>query len=56
LLKTLKEDARTAYSKDPVARSVLELEGEEEEIEQAITWVTSKEVRVDPVIGDIVEE
>ncbi len=34
---------------------VLELEGEEEEIEQGINWVTSKGVRVDPVIGDIVE-
>ncbi len=34
---------------------VLELEGEEKEIEQGITWVTSKGVRVDPVIGDIVE-
>jgi ABC-type methionine transport system ATPase subunit len=34
---------------------VLELEGEEKEIEQGIAWVTSKGVRVDPVIGDIVE-
>ena len=34
---------------------VLELEGEEKEIEQAITWVTNKGVRVDPVIGDVVE-
>ena len=34
---------------------VLELEGEEGDIEQGITWVTSKGVRVDPVIGDIVE-
>ncbi len=34
---------------------VLELEGEEEEIEQGINWVTSKGVRVDPVIGDVVE-
>jgi len=34
---------------------VLELEGEEEDIEAGITWVTSKGVRVDPVIGDIVE-
>ncbi len=33
----------------------LELEGEEEEIERGISWVTSKGVRVDPVIGDIVE-
>lgn len=34
---------------------VLELEGEEEEIEQGIGWVISRGVRVDPVIGDIVE-
>jgi hypothetical protein len=35
--------------------AVLELEGEESDIEQGITWVTSKGVRVDPIIGDIVE-
>jgi len=34
---------------------VLELDGDEEEIEEGIAWVTSKGVRVDPVIGDIVE-
>jgi len=34
---------------------VLELEGEEKEIEEGISWVVSKGVRVDPVIGDIVE-
>jgi ABC-type methionine transport system ATPase subunit len=34
---------------------VLELEGEEKEIEQGIAWMISKGVRVDPVIGDIVE-
>ncbi len=34
---------------------VMELEGEEEDIEQGIAWVISKGVRVDPVIGDIVE-
>ena len=33
----------------------LELEGKEEDSEQGITWVTSKGVRVDPVVGDIVE-
>ena len=33
----------------------LELEGDEEEIELGISWVISKGVRVDPVIGDIVE-
>ena len=35
--------------------AVLELEGEEKEIEEGIAWVISKGVRVDPVIGDIVE-
>ena len=34
---------------------VLELEGEGEDIERGIAWVTGKEVRVDPVGGDIVE-
>ncbi len=34
---------------------VLELEGEEKEIDDGIAWVTSKGVRVDPVAGDIVE-
>ena len=34
---------------------VLEMEGEESDIEQGLAWVTSKGVRVDPVIGDIVE-
>ena len=34
---------------------VLELEGEENDIEQGITWVTSKGVRVDPVVGENVE-
>ena len=34
---------------------VLELEGEEKDIEVGIAWVISKGVRVDPVIGDIVE-
>jgi hypothetical protein len=34
---------------------VLELEGEEKDIERGVAWVTAKGVRVDPVIGDIVE-
>ncbi len=34
---------------------VLEMDGEEKEIEEGIAWVTSKGVRVDPIIGDIVE-
>ena len=35
--------------------AVLELEGEEAAIEKAITWVSDKGIRVDPVVGDIVE-
>ena len=31
---------------------VLELEGDENDIEQGIAWVTSKGVRTDPVDGD----
>ncbi len=34
---------------------VLELEGEEKDIEAGIAWVTDKGIRVDPVTGDIVE-
>lgn len=34
---------------------VLELEGDEKDIEKGISWVTGKGVRVDPVMGDIVE-
>jgi len=34
---------------------VLELEGEEQDIDKGIAWVISKGVRVDPVVGDIVE-
>ncbi len=34
---------------------VLELEGEEKEIQRGITWVKRLGVRVDPVAGDVVE-
>jgi hypothetical protein len=34
---------------------ILELEGKGEDIERGIAWVTGKGVRVDPVVGDIVE-
>jgi len=35
--------------------AVVELEGDESDIEQGIAWVTSRGVRVDPVDGDIAE-
>lgn len=34
---------------------VLELEGEEKDIEAGIAWLTGKGIRVDPVTGDIME-
>ena len=34
---------------------ILELEGEEAEINRGLTWVSGTGVRVDPVVGDIVE-
>ncbi|MBI2849799.1 MAG: NIL domain-containing protein [Chloroflexi bacterium] len=34
---------------------VLELEGDETDIEKGLAWMTGKGVRVDPVVGDIVE-
>ena len=35
--------------------AVLELEGEEKEIEAGIAWVSASGVRVDPAAGDLVE-
>ena len=34
---------------------ILELEGDEEEIKRGLAWVGGNGVRVDPVVGDIIE-
>ena len=34
---------------------VLELEGDDREIEEGVKWVSSLGVRVDPVSGDVIE-
>ena len=34
---------------------ILELAGEEQDIEQGVRWVMGKGVRVDPVVGDVIE-
>ena len=34
---------------------VLELEGDDKEIDAGVAWVKEKGVRVDPIVGDIVE-
>ena len=46
---------RRADVREDVGWVVLELEGEEEEIERGLNWVTSIGIRVDPVSGDVVE-
>jgi len=34
---------------------VLELDGEEDEIQRGLNWVSSTGVRVDPVSGDVID-
>ena len=46
---------RRADVRENVGWVVLELDGEKEEIERGLQWVSSTGVRVDPVRGDVVE-
>ena len=46
---------RRADVREEMGWVILELEGEEQEIEDGIQWVSSMGVRVDPVAGDVVE-
>ena len=46
---------RRADVREDMGWVILELEGEEEEIDRGLDWVTSMGVRVDPVSGDVVE-
>ena len=46
---------RRADVREDMGLVILELEGEEEEIDRSIQWVGSQGVRVDPVSGDIIE-
>ena len=46
---------RRADVREDMGWVILELEGEEEEIERGLDWVNSIGVRVDPVSGDVVE-
>ena len=45
---------RRAEVGDKMGWVLLELEGEEAEIERGLDWVSSTGVRVDPVSGDVV--
>ena len=46
---------RRADVREDMGWVVLELEGEEEEIDRGIEWVSATGVRVDPVGGDVIE-
>ena len=46
---------RRANIREDIGWVVLELEGDEVEIEKGLDWITSKGVRVDLVGGDVVE-
>ena len=46
---------RRADVREDVGWVILELEGDEDEIQRGLDWVNSIGVRVDPVSGDVVE-
>ena len=46
---------RRADVREDMGWVILELDGDQEEIDQGLEWVTTKGVRVDPVSGDIIE-
>ena len=48
-------NVRMADVDDRTGWVVLELEGDAEEIERGLAWAQERGVRVDPVVGDVVE-
>ena len=46
---------RRADVREDVGWVVLEIEGNEDEIDRGVAWVKSMGVRVDPVTGDVVD-
>ena len=46
---------RRAAIQENIAWVILELEGDEIEIDNALEWASSLGVRVDPALGDLVE-
>ncbi len=46
---------RKADVREDMGWVILEIEGEDEEIESGLDWVMSMGVRVDPVSGDVIE-
>jgi ABC-type methionine transport system ATPase subunit len=48
-------DIRRADIQEGIGWVILELEGEQTAIDDALDWVRSMGVRVDPAVGDVVE-
>ncbi len=46
---------RRADVRENMGWVILELDGDEDEIERGLEWVSSTGVRVDPVVGDVIE-
>jgi len=46
---------RRADIRDDVGWVILELEGNEQDINEGLAWVSTTGVRVDPISGDIIE-
>lgn len=46
---------RRADIQEGIGWVILELEGEQQTIDDALEWVRSMGVRVDPAVGDVVE-
>ncbi len=48
-------DIRMADVEEDFGWVILEIDGEDDEIERALVWVRDQGVRVDPITGDVVE-
>ena len=46
---------RRAEVREDMGWVILELEGKDSVIDKGLEWVTSTGVRVDPIVGDIIE-
>ena len=46
---------RRADVREKMGWVVLELDGEDQEIDRGLQWITESGIRVDPVSGDVVE-
>ena len=48
-------NVRMADVDDKTGWVILEMEGDSEEIDRSLAWAQERGVRVDPVVGDVIE-